>query len=91
MSPEMFQRKSYDESVDVFSFGTLLWEIVTREVPFDGIDPGDVKNMVLAGKKLECSFGVDKKLAELIHGCRNVEPALRPNFTKIVEVLRTLL
>ena len=87
----MFQRKSYDESVDVFSFGTLLWEIVTREVPFDGIDPGDIKNMVLAGKKLECSFSVDKKMADLIHSCRNLEPALRPTFSKIVEVMRSLL
>lgn len=91
MSPEMFQRKSYDESVDVFSYGTLLWEIITRQVPFDGIDPGDIKNMVLADKKLECSFGVEKKLAELIQSCRNVDPALRPSFTKVVEVLRSLL
>lgn len=43
-------------------------------MPFDGIDPGDIKNMVLSGKKLECSFGVDKKIADLINSCRNVDP-----------------
>lgn len=28
MAPELFQKKSYDEKVDVFAFGTLLWELV---------------------------------------------------------------
>jgi len=27
MAPELFQKKGYDEKVDVWAFGTLLWEI----------------------------------------------------------------
>ena len=42
MAPELFQKKSYDEKVDVFAFGTLLWELVAREVPFDGLEPADI-------------------------------------------------
>lgn len=30
MAPELFQKKSYDEKVDVFAFGTMLWELATR-------------------------------------------------------------
>jgi hypothetical protein len=29
MAPELFMKKSYDLKVDVFAFGTLLWELVT--------------------------------------------------------------
>jgi hypothetical protein len=28
----------YDETIDVFAFGALLWELVAREVPYDGLD-----------------------------------------------------
>ena len=32
MAPELFQKRRYDEKVDVFAFGTLLWELVERKV-----------------------------------------------------------
>lgn len=42
MAPELFSKKSYDEKVDVFAYGTLLWELVAREVPFNGWDTPDI-------------------------------------------------
>ena len=39
MAPELFLKRKYDQSVDVFAFGSLLWEIINREVPYDGLDP----------------------------------------------------
>ncbi len=91
MAPEMFLRKSYDEKVDVFAYGTLLWEILTRSVPFDGVDPGDVRNMVLDQKKLDMPFSLDKKQAELINACRALDPTQRPPFSSIVESLRSFI
>mmetsp|Transcript_4446 Transcript_4446/g.7584 ORF Transcript_4446/g.7584 Transcript_4446/m.7584 type:complete len:91 (-) Transcript_4446:223-495(-) len=38
MAPELFLKRSYDQSVDVYAYGCLLWEILNREVPFDGLD-----------------------------------------------------
>lgn len=43
MAPELFLKRQYDEKVDIFAFGTLLWEIVMREVPLDGFEPGEIK------------------------------------------------
>jgi len=42
MAPELFLKRKYDQSVDVFAFGSLLWEIINREVPYDGLDPTDI-------------------------------------------------
>lgn len=42
MAPELFQKRQYDHSVDVFAFGSMLWEIINREVPYDGLDPTDI-------------------------------------------------
>lgn len=66
MAPELFQKKSYDEKVDVFAFGTLLWELVSREVPFDGLEPADIKEKVMAEEHLKVPFGTNKKVATLI-------------------------
>lgn len=42
MAPELFQKRQYDHTVDVFAFGCLLWEIINRKVPYDGMDPSDI-------------------------------------------------
>lgn len=31
--------EAYDKGVDLFAFGTLLWELFAREVPYEGLDP----------------------------------------------------
>ena len=53
MAPELFQKRSYDQSVDVFAFGSLLWEIINREVPYDGLEPQDIAAQVVRGEKLK--------------------------------------
>ncbi len=42
MAPELFQKRQYDGGVDVFAYGSLLWEIINREVPYDGLDASDI-------------------------------------------------
>ena len=47
MAPELWEKKSYDEKVDVFAFGTLLWELVSSEIPYEYFEPADIKAKVL--------------------------------------------
>ena len=91
MAPELFQKKSYDEKVDVFAFGTLLWELVAREVPFDGLEPTDIKEKVMNEEQLKVPFGTNKKIATLIKDCRTLKPSSRPDFSYIAGVLKDLV
>lgn len=52
MAPELFQKRAYDHTVDIFAFGCLLWEIICRQVPQDGLDPADISANVIKGVKL---------------------------------------
>lgn len=38
MAPEILQNEDYSELSDVYSFGVVLCEILTREVPWYGLD-----------------------------------------------------
>jgi len=91
MAPELFQKKSYDEKVDVFAFGTLLWELVAREVPFDGLEPSDIKEKVLAEEHLKVPFSTNKKVATLIKDCRALKSSTRPDFEYIQSVLKQVV
>lgn len=37
MAPEVFEGSRYTEKCDVFSWGVILWEILSRKKPFDEI------------------------------------------------------
>jgi len=87
MSPELFQKRMYDETVDVFAYGTLLWELIAREVPFDGLDVGDIRARVEKEEPFKIPYGTDPRVAQLINECRQVNTSERPSFLRILEVL----
>ena len=50
--------------VDVFAFGTLLWELIAREVPYDGMEPADIKEKVMAEEQLKLPFGTNSVIEQ---------------------------
>lgn len=90
MAPELFQKRQYDEKVDVFAFGALLWELVSREVPYDGLDPADIRVKVEKGEVLKLRSNTDPQVQQLINSCREVDYTKRCTFDRIVQVLSSL-
>uniref|UniRef100_A0A1S4M3R0 Tak1, putative n=1 Tax=Ixodes scapularis TaxID=6945 RepID=A0A1S4M3R0_IXOSC len=39
MAPEVFESSNYTEKCDVFSWGIILWEVLTRRKPFEDCGP----------------------------------------------------
>ena len=89
MAPELFQKRQYDEKVDIFAFGTLIWEIFNREVPYDGLDPIDIKQKVEKEESLK-SVG-NPTLNSLVTECRFVNIQERPTFAKILDIMNLLV
>ena len=83
MAPELFDRKYYDEKVDVFAFGTVLWEIYSQKIPYINCDSAEIKQKVTKGEELYCSSIIPKQIVSLIHKCRSVKPSDRPSFEQI--------
>ena len=47
MSPEQVRAKDLDSRTDLFSFGTVLYEMTTGRVPFDGSSSGEICGAIL--------------------------------------------
>ena len=43
----------------MFAYGTLLWEILERKVPFDGFEVGEIRAKVEGGEQLRVTYGND--------------------------------
>lgn len=37
MAPEVLQNKEYCEYSDVYSFGVIIWEIIEKKIPYEGL------------------------------------------------------
>ena len=59
------------EKGDVYSFGVIIWELVTREIPWnEGLGPIDIIFLkVIAGEKLKIPSGCNKLLERMMCEC----------------------
>eukprot|EP01120_Amphizonella_sp_Union-15-10_P013284 TRINITY_DN6143_c0_g1_i1.p1 TRINITY_DN6143_c0_g1~~TRINITY_DN6143_c0_g1_i1.p1 ORF type:complete len:503 (-),score=74.96 TRINITY_DN6143_c0_g1_i1:23-1531(-) len=85
MAPEVLREEKYSEKADVWSYGVVVWEVVTQEAPFVNISPLRVVSMV-GHQSLRLKIPVDTppNLRRLMEACW-MEPDLRPTFKQIVE------
>jgi serine/threonine protein kinase len=88
MAPEMYRNEDYDTTVDVFSFGLILYEIIFDQSVFSRLlTPLALMKMVLNNVRAEIPDGVDPWVSNLIQRCWNGAPANRPSFAIIAKLL----
>ncbi|KAM9950386.1 hypothetical protein ACTFIT_011636 [Dictyostelium discoideum] len=90
-APEVLRNDPYTEKADVFSFAIVLWEIVTREDPYQGmptfqivISVGQHKLRPIVPPQVSAPF------TRLITECWSEDPQQRPSFQEIVKRLEAM-
>lgn len=68
MSPEQLRGEQLDERTDIFSFGIVLYEMITGELPFPGANSFEVAASILKDPALE----IGTVPRQLPHGIKNV-------------------
>ena len=75
------------KKIDIYSYGMILWEILSNTVPFD-VKLAEIKKYVLEEKvRPEVPVNIDKTLSSLIRNCWDSELSKRPNELDIIEYL----
>lgn len=87
LAPECFTRNGiYTAQSDIYSYGVILWELMSGKRPYAGISETEVPKHTLQGKR-DALTGIPEPCATLIKQCWSIEPAQRPNLSHIIEAL----
>mmetsp|Transcript_1733 Transcript_1733/g.3389 ORF Transcript_1733/g.3389 Transcript_1733/m.3389 type:complete len:1106 (+) Transcript_1733:277-3594(+) len=88
MPPECLASSDYAEPADVYSFGIIMWELLTRECPFDGKTPIQCALAVLNNDaRPPIPDWCPPALMSLIKSCVTRKPSERPTFEEVLEAL----
>ncbi|KAK6924548.1 ACT domain [Dillenia turbinata] len=91
MAPEVIEHRPYDHKADVFSFGIVLWELLTGEIPYSYLTPLQAAvGVVQKGLRPTIPRHSNPKVSQLLERCWQQDPNLRPNFSEIIEILQQL-
>lgn len=93
MAPEVFEGSNYSEKCDVFSWGIILWEVITRRKPFDEIGGPAFRIMwaVHNGTRPPLINNLPKPIESLMTRCWSKDPSQRPSMEEIVKIMTHLM
>ncbi|KAI8508781.1 hypothetical protein Bbelb_138800 [Branchiostoma belcheri] len=90
MAPELINQGNITTKVDVYSFGMILWEMLTRKHPYLGLSMFQVMECVRLNQRPDIPDYCPIGLSRLIGLCWAHNPARRPSFKDILISLESL-
>ncbi|XP_063071507.1 macrophage-stimulating protein receptor isoform X2 [Engraulis encrasicolus] len=92
MALESLQTQKFSTKSDVWSFGVLMWEMLTRGAsPYPDVDPYDMSHFLLKGRRLPQPQYCPDALFSVMLQCWAPEPETRPSFHGLVQVVQEIL
>ncbi|XP_038207329.1 fibroblast growth factor receptor homolog 1-like isoform X2 [Zerene cesonia] len=92
MAPESLYHKVFTTQTDVWSFGVLLWEIMTLGgTPYPTVAGQYMYQHLSAGHRMEKPPCCSLEIYMLMRECWSFSPGDRPSFTELVEDLDKIL
>ncbi|XP_071728585.1 serine/threonine-protein kinase STY46-like [Rutidosis leptorrhynchoides] len=91
MAPEVIEHRPYNHKADVFSFGIVLWELITKKLPYANMTPLQAAiGVVQKGLRPIIPKHTHPEIVKLLEQCWQQDPSLRPEFSEIITILMHL-
>lgn len=89
MAPEVARCEPYNLTADVYSFGLLLWQVCSMDLPYDGMNRQDHSELVVHGNERPPLDGTwSTPLRILMKRSWEPDPAVRPSMESIYKILK---
>lgn len=91
MAPEVFRHEKYNEKVDIYSLGCIMYYLFHGEPPFAWMLPVEAaKSAAVDGLRPELRPSLERGVRDLITSCWHPDPAARPTARAVCGILETL-
>ena len=96
MAPDLYSKEKYNEKVDIYSFGIVLYQLFTEREPYaEEIKKFDSQKILynIVNHNLRPTIPsdmVDSPICKLIKQCWDKSPNIRPDIKSVIATLRTL-
>lgn len=92
MAPEVLRNERSNEKSDVFSFGVILWELMTQSIPWSDLNSLQVVGVVgFMDRRLDIPEAIDPRISSVIKDCWQSNPEDRPSFKDIIKIMTNLI
>ena len=91
-APEILWGGKYTEAADVYSYSMVAWEVLTKTVPFHGLNPVQI-GVAVREQKLRPEIPEDAPMGfgDLLEGCWSDAPESRFTFDKVLGRISALV
>lgn len=91
MAPEVLRNEPSNEKCDVYSFGVILYELITGSEPWKSLNAMQVVYSVgYSNQQLPLPPGLDGPVVDILKKCWALDQNERPSFAEILKMLRPL-
>ncbi|KAF0689293.1 hypothetical protein As57867_019181, partial [Aphanomyces stellatus] len=94
IAPEVLINEDYSEKADIYSFGVLLSELDTHNIPYSDSEMEERQIMQLvAVNRLRPTFSPEcpERIQHLARACMQADPMLRPDAARLVRTIMEIL
>ncbi|CAI9759409.1 unnamed protein product [Fraxinus pennsylvanica] len=92
MAPEVLRNEPLTEKSDVFSFGVVLWELMTESIPWSNLNALQVVGVVgFMDRRLDLPEKLDPRVSSIICDCWRSNQQHRPSFEDIIHRMTELV